>query len=84
MVTEATDIRRKRAGWRAAERAAKAEHPTAMSAEESLGAAEELRNLNPDAFRGGDPIREREVSRAREAWNTLRRRWRRDASSRSA
>ena len=74
-------IQQKLAGWRAAEQAANAERSSSLDATELLNAADEIRDLNPAAFEGSDPVREREVEAVRNAWKTLRERWRRDEPS---
>ena len=61
-------------GWREAEAAEReiraAEGP--LSPTESLAWAEALNALNPAAMSQPDPVREREVEQARDAWNKLR------------
>lgn len=79
------DIRRRVAGWRAAEvrerqvrRAEALLDPTT-----ALDLSEELCELNPDLFREEDPVRSREVGEARAAWAKLRERlgWQRHAQN---
>jgi hypothetical protein len=71
-------LRNKVAGWRAAEARTQAERkPLPLSLAEALATAEELRALNPAAFQGEDPVREREVAEARRAWARVRKQWRR-------
>jgi hypothetical protein len=74
-------VQQKLAGWQAAERVASAEREAALDPAELLAAAEEIRALNPDAFEGADPIRDREVQAVRNAWKTLHERWQRDGAS---
>jgi hypothetical protein len=77
----AEQLRRKLSGWRAAEERGRAERRNSrLTAAESLAAAEEVRALNPAAFEGADPVREREVAEARRAWARVRERWRRSAA----
>lgn len=74
------DIRRRVAGWRAAEvrerHVRRAEAP--LDATTALELSEELCDLDPDLFRKEDPVRKREVGEARAAWAKLRERlgWR--------
>ncbi len=73
----AEQLRGKVAGWRAAEARAQAERRTSpLTPAEALVAAEEIRALNPAAFQGEDPVREREVAEARRAWARVRKQWR--------
>lgn len=76
-------IRRRIAGWRAAEareRQVRRAEPV-LDPTTALDLSEELCELNPDLFRDEDPLREREVSQARAAWAKLRERlgWQRRA-----
>ena len=68
------DLRRRVLGWRAAEAAEqqvrRAERP--LGPAESLAWAEEICALNQGAFSRPDPVREREVTEARNAWDKLR------------
>ena len=81
MSTLAEQLRRKVWGWRAAEERADAERRRLrLTATESLEAAEEIRALNPAAFEGADPVREREVAEVRKAWARVRERWRRSVA----
>ncbi|MGC4088651.1 MAG: hypothetical protein QM756_12280 [Polyangiaceae bacterium] len=70
------DIRRRVAGWRAAEacerqvrRAEAILDPTT-----ALVISEELCELDPNLFQEEDPVRKREVAEARAAWGKLRER----------
>jgi hypothetical protein len=70
------DIRRRVAGWRAAEvRERQIRRAEALlDATTALELAEELCELDPDLFREEDPVRTREVGEARAAWAKLRER----------
>ncbi len=68
------DLRRRVLGWRAAEAAEQRLRQTEkpLSPGESLAWAEEIIALNPAAMMALDPVREREVAQARQAWQRLR------------
>jgi hypothetical protein len=81
------DIRRRIAGWRAAEireRQVRREEPIPEPTT-ALELATELCELAPALFQEEDPVREREVREARAAWAKLRERlgWPRHVQSRS-
>ena len=68
------EIRRRVAGWRAAEqreREVRRDEPP-LDASAALDAAQELYELAPDLFGQEDALREREVLAARAAWAKLR------------
>lgn len=70
------DIRRKVAGWRAAgvrERQLRRDEPI-TDPDAALELAVELCELASGSFQDDDPVREREVQRARAAWAKLRER----------
>lgn len=70
------DIRRRIAGWRAAEareRQVRRAEPV-LDPTTALDLSEELCELDPALFREEDPVRTREVSEARAAWAKLRER----------
>lgn len=77
---ESDAIRRRVAGWRAAEareiQHRRGEEP--VTPDQALSFAFEARALNPEAFERADPLREREVLAVQATWNKLRERlgWR--------
>ena len=77
------DIRRRVAGWRAAEARERQVRrtETVLDPTAALDLSEELCDLDPALFREEDPVRKREVSEARAAWAKLRERlgWQRRA-----
>jgi hypothetical protein len=81
------DIRRRIAGWRAAElreRQLRRDEPI-LDPTTALELATELCELAPGLFEVEDPVREREVREARAAWAKLRERlgWPRQVQSQS-
>jgi hypothetical protein len=75
---QAEQLRKRVRGWRAAEvrerEVRRVEGP--MSPAESFEAGMELCELLPDIAGSTDPLRTREVDRARQAWRRLRNAWR--------
>jgi hypothetical protein len=74
MSASVEDVRSHVLGWRNAQHREMVQRAAdgPMAPDASLNAAIEMYTLFPDAVRGNDPIRTREVAAARAAWRILR------------